>query len=164
MILAVYGSVLSLGLLLAIARRRTLLVRGQGFFTLSGISAIVALGSWTIRGGGIDTWLSVVWLAVLAAALAARPRWFFLWHDPEVFANVVEGSLRMLLISFIKTEAGYDLKLRDGNVYLELRAGPCRTAVLRFRQSQENRKGDLMRSLLRKRFDPLFPRLKIHIR
>jgi len=163
-ILAIYTSILGLGLLAAVSRRRMLLVRGHGFFALSGLSGMLGLALLAIGKQATPVWLAAIWLALLAAALVARPRWFFLWFDPARFAAEVEDSLRMLLIPFVKTEAGYTLQLRNGDVYLQLRAGPGCTSVLKFRQGRKHKKADLLRSLLRKKFDPLFPRLKIRIR
>jgi len=163
-ILAIYTSILGLGLLAAVSRRRMLLLHGRGVFILSGLSATLGLALLVIRKQATTVWPAAIWLAVLTAALAARPCWVFLWFDPKGFAAEVEASLRMLLIAFVKTEAGYTLHLRNGDVYMQLRAGPGRTAVLKFRQGRKDKKADLLRSLLKKRFDPLFPRLKIHIR
>ncbi len=141
-----------------------LLLRGQSVFALNGLSGMLGLARLVIWKQAAPAWLIAVWLALLAAALAARPRWFFFWFNPAGFAAEVETSLRMLLIPFVKTQAGYTLQLRDGDVYLQLRAGPGRAAVLKFRQERKHKKAGLLRALLRKRFDPLFPRLKIHIR
>jgi hypothetical protein len=163
LILAIYTSILGLGLLAAVWRRRMLLLQGRGVFVLTGLSATLGLAL-LLRKQAPAVWPAAIWVALLIAALAARPRWIFLWFDPEEFAAHVESSLQMLLIPFVRTEAGYTLHLRSGDVYMQLRAGPGRTAVLKFRQDQQHKKAGLLRSLLRKKFDPLFPRLKIHLR
>lgn len=164
LILAIYISILGLGLLSAASRRRILLLRGRGFFALTWLSGTLGLALLVIGKQARPVWLIAVWLVLLAAAPAARTRWFFFWFDPAGFTAEVENSLRMLLIPFVTTEAGYTLKLRDGDVDLQLQAGPGRTAVLKFRQGRKHKKADLLRSLLGKRFEPLFPRPKIHIR
>jgi hypothetical protein len=164
LILAIYTFILSLGVLAGLARRRMLLLCGRGVFVLTGLSGMLDLALVAIRQQATPIWPIALWLTLVAAALAARPQWFFLWFDPKGFEDEVEASLRMLLIAFVKTGAGYTLQLRNGDVYLQLHAGPGRTAVLKFRQSREHKKADLLRSLLRKKFDPLFPRLKIRIR
>jgi hypothetical protein len=164
LILAIYISILFLGLLSAISQRHMLLLRGRGIFALTLVSGIIALVLLLIRDRAASAWSIAIWPALLAAATLARSRWFFLWFDPAGFAADVETSLRMLLIPFVKTERGYTLQLRDGDVFLQLRTGPGRIATMWFRQERKHKKADLLRSLLRKKFDPLFPRLKIHIR
>src|SRR5438876_124000 len=84
-----------------ISRRRMFLLRGRGVFILSGLSATLGLALLVIRQQATTVWPVAIWLAVLTAALAARPRWVFLWFDPEGFAAEVEASLRMLLIPFV---------------------------------------------------------------
>ena len=140
-----------------------LLLRGRGILVLTGLSAILDLAVLAIHQA-VPIWRVAIWLALVAGALAARPLWFFFWFDPQEFAADVEASLRMLLIAFVKTDAGYILQLRSGDVYMQFRAGPGSSAILKFRQVQKHKKADLLRSLLKKKFEPLFPRLKIRIR
>lgn len=160
---AIYISILSMGVLAGLARRRMLLLRGRGILVLTGLSAILDLAVLAIRQAA-PMWRVAFWLTLVAGALAARPLWFFLWFDPKEFAADVEASVRMLLIAFVKTDAGYTLQLRTGDVYMQFCAGPGHTAILKFRQRKKHKKADLLRSLLRKKFEPLFPRPKIRIR
>ena len=162
-LLALYFAILIVGLCLAIARRKTLLVRGRGLFLLTMAAEVLALVECLVRNRAIEPWTIPVWLTALGVALAARPRWFFLWYAPDFVAAEVEGALRRLLIPFLTTSTGYTLKLRSGEVYLDLHARPLRTAWLRFRKARGQPKADLLRSLLRKRFDPLFPRPRIRL-
>src|ERR1700730_3410160 len=154
MVLALYFAILGAGLCSAVARRKTLLVRGRGFFLLTAAALVLVLAERLVRNRAIEPWMMPAWSAALGAALAARRRWFFLGYEPDFVAADVEGALRRLLIPFLKTPGGYTLKLRGGEVHLELRAGPWHTAALRFRQARGRPKADLLRWLLRKRFDP----------
>jgi hypothetical protein len=160
---AIYISLLSMGVLAGLARRRMLLLRGRGILVLTGLSATLDLAVLAIRQAA-PIWRVAIWLALVTGASAVRPLWVFLWFDPKKFAADVESSLRMLLISFVKTDGGYRLQLRNAVVEMQLRAGPGGTAILKFRQRQKQKKADLLRSLLKKKFEPLFPRLKIRIR
>jgi hypothetical protein len=135
-LLALYFAILIAGLGCAVARRRTLLVRGRGFFLLTIAAEVLALVECLVRNRAIEPWTIAIWSAALAVALVAWPRWFFFWYAPDFVAAEVEGAARRLLIPFLKTSAGYTLKLRSGEVYLDLRAGPCRAAALRFRKAR----------------------------
>ena len=154
-ILVIYLSIVGLGLLLAITRRTTMLIRGQGFLILTVLSAAAGL---------LRPSLVAVWAAAVAVALLVPRWWLFLWCDRQSIAVQLESAFRMLLITAAPTGAGYTLKLSDGVVYIDLRTGPCHTAVLRLRQDRRHTKARLLRALLRKKFEPLFPRPKFRIR
>ena len=162
--LAIYSFFIASGIVCAFSRRRVLLVRGISFLILTSAMVAGVILSFLSRDEDLPRWLTLICLITMPVALYLRRRWVLLWYDPVIVAADVENALHMLLVPYSKTKAGYVFRLRDVDASVRIMATPARIAVVSFRPLPCPKKLELLRSLLRKKIEPLFPRPKFHLR
>lgn len=169
-------------------RRGTTLLRGTTVLAVQ-VSFVVAQTAWLgaaavnvrsgVRGGPAGTYApfeamivdpelragSIVlacFAALMLASLTFRDRWLLSGFDETGFCNVVEPSLRRLRIPFEREPGGYALSLGTGAARITYRRFGVGRALVRFERSGAGEKKlDLVRSLLAKRFEPVVPRPRI---
>jgi hypothetical protein len=151
-----------LGAVLVALRRKPTLLPGATVLVVIAVLAGLAAVSW-FRSGEAG-WETAGWVVLVALAVTGRQRCFLFSASCGQARGAVESSLSMLLLPFEKTVAGYRLTFPDGRAYVDLRQTSWRTVILTFRGNWRSRKARLLRALLGKRFQPVFPRLKVDLR
>jgi len=159
-----YVPIVLVGLVLVVFRKVAILVRGERFFGLTVFflfGACISTFASGIRPSGSEL---LFWGAALLTSLLLKDYWFLIREDEAATAAVLENSFAMLLIPYEQHPRGYALHLRDAVVLIEIFPSVPKCSILRFRGAAGQGKIRLLRLLLIKKIQPVFPRLTIDLR
>lgn len=141
-----------------------MLLRGERVFRLTAVFALVSLVPLAIRWVRPTPGVVAFWAVSLACSIPIRERWILVHYDPRATAELLEAALTMLLIPSERTGPRYTLKLGDRPAIVTVRRIVPGIALLTFVAQGGHKKMQLLRALLAKRFQPVFPRPTIDLR
>lgn len=147
-----------------VIRKGTTLLRGETVFGLTVVFFSAACISFLLSTARPQGFELLLWAGAVLISVAIRREWFLFRNDPVATAKIVEDSLSMLLIPYQRRKSGYSLQLREGLVFLEVVSILPQCTILRFQGKARQKKLLLLRSLLIKKFRPVFPRPTIDLR
>jgi hypothetical protein len=159
----IYAAVLALGVFKVANSKAAILLTGRSVLVLNCMfGAIVLLNSLLTRSS-FSNGLLIFLATILALGLAIKDKWFLLRHSPEKTFEVVEACLAMVLMPFTKTPTGYDLELADGKARISFHGLFPGIAIMDFYGKWQQKKVEVLRALLKKRFGSIFPKITIRL-
>ena len=165
-VIIVYAAIIAIAKASVLMRREVRLLTGSTLRNFCSIFAVLGIvGLLLSREPAMLEYVAAgVMLAGLVVSLIVGERWLLFRYDADQVSTVLEQSMARILLNFKKTTDGYVATLRDGKE-VTIRMSPLvfNSAALTFHGHTEEKKVDVLRSLVRKAFPPVFPRPVIHL-
>lgn len=162
----IYLAILILGLSFVIFRDQTSLLEGKSFLKFNIIFLAVVFVAITITRQLNENLTTVYLLLIMfVISLLFRKKWLLLKYNSGTTSLMIEDCLSKILMPFQKSEKGYAVKTTEGNeLLLNIVSSWPKCATISFKGDVHNKKVDVLKNFLVKKFTNIFPKLVIKLK
>ncbi len=160
-----YSTVVLLGLVAIFFRKEVLLLKGRSFLVFNLLFTAVSILVAAITGKLAENLIVVGFLGgFLLISMLLRKKWMLFRYDPSIVSGIIEESSSRILMPFEKSKQGYILgKDASNQALLRLVVILPKFAIISFETRGRIKKVEVLRDLLNKRFNGIFPRPVIRL-
>jgi len=110
-----------------------------------------------------DLTIFVVFSAVIIFPLFFRNMWIVIGGSGVFAKNMIESSIHTVLLDFHNRGKEYRIPLRDGELRINVQSTFLGNSFIGFSGSTKQKKVVVLKALLAKKFNLIFPRLVIRL-
>lgn len=160
-----YSTIVLLGLVAIFFRRQILLLKGRNFLIFNILFSAISIVAAAITGGLMENIGMIGFLGVfLLISIVLRSKWMLFRYDANGVSTILEESMSRILMPFEKSEQSYTLGKDPANqALLRIFVIIPKFAIMSFETRGRVRKVEVLRDLLNKRFNGIFPRPVIRL-
>ena len=162
-LLLLYGAVVLVAIFIFLFSQSIILVQLKTLFKFHSLFLLPTLFIYLIQYPQVSPLYILGLVLLIGLCFIFKNAWIFVHYQKDKTTEVIEGSLKMILFPFQKTDVGYRLSHSNGEANILIKPLFASVAFMTFENKFAIKKVDVLKALLVKKFSKIFPRFTIHI-